>query len=339
MAETRGYVTTDGIDINEVLYDTILPILDIYNAEELLDIRAMVTFDWTEAYYKFPINDKWKFQKLAEAEKPINRKIVYGKRQKDTEKYGLGITYTFDWLMSEMASSQEIARLAAKAISTDRDVITSTILDVCLNSSGSDGWYNGGTFDSAEKVTNPPNYGVLTFATTHNHFNATGAATLRLSDITAAKEHLKEHGYKGVIYGFCNADFTKDVEDLAGFFKTTTATYQAVGSLENEVVVDGWRGRLLGINWKETQWMPDDYFLLIGTRAGEDNPVMFIQKKNPSAKGLILTPGSYDTRYPLIDATYLRWFSAQIAYRGAGIAYQVTSSSYSSPGMTDNTVD
>ena len=66
--EVRGYTTTDGIDINEVLYNTVLPILDIYNQEEVLDIRAMVCFDWTEAYYKFSINKKWTFQKLGEAE-------------------------------------------------------------------------------------------------------------------------------------------------------------------------------------------------------------------------------------------------------------------------------
>ena len=125
--ETRGYTTTDGIDINEVLYDTILPILDIYNAEEVLDVRGMFCFDWNESYYKFPINDRWKFEKLGEAEKPTSRMIEYGKRQKDTEKYGLGITYTYDWLMSEMASSSEIAKLAARALTTDRQVVTSTI--------------------------------------------------------------------------------------------------------------------------------------------------------------------------------------------------------------------
>ena len=337
--ETRGYTTTDGIDLNEVLYDTVLPILDIYNQEEILDIRAMVCFDWTEQYYKFQINQKWPFQKLGEAEVPTSRKLKYGKRQIDTVKYGLGITYTFDWLMSEQSSSEEIARLAAKAVSSDRDLVTSVVLDNALKSSGTDGWYNG-SFSTNELITNPPSNGVITFTAAHTHYNATNSATLRLSDITAAKEHLKEHGYNGDIFGFCNADLTKDIEDLAGFFVTTTANYSGVGSLENQVVIDGWRGRLLGINWKETQWMPDQYFLLIGTKAGEDKPLMFVQKKNPSAKGLILTPGSYDVRYPLINASYLRWFATQVAYRGAGVAYYIAATStYADPSMTGETID
>ena len=338
MVETRGYTTTDGIDLNEVLYDTVLPIMDIYNAEEVLDIRGMICFDHNESYYKFPINEKWKFQKLGEAEKPTSRRLRYGKRQKDADKYGLGVTYTFDWLMSEQSSSQEIAKLAAQAISTDRDVITSVVLDACLKSAGTDGFYNG-SFSTSEIIINPPNFGVQTFASTHTHYVSTLNATLRVSDITAAKEHIKEHGYKGEIFGLCNGDFVKKIEDLAGFFVTTTATYSGVGSLENEVMIDGFRGRLLGVNWKETEWMPDDYFLLIGTRSDQDKPVMIAQKKNTSAQGLILTPGSFDVRYPLIEASYLRWFAAQIAYRGAGVAYKVSASAYTDPSMTGNTVD
>jgi len=338
MVETRGFTTTDGIDLNEIFYDTVIPILDIYNAEELLDLRGMLTFDWDESYYKFAVNSTWKFQKLGEAEKPISRMHVYGKRQKDAVKYGLGIDYTFDWLMSEQASSTEIAKLAAKAISTDREVVTAVLLNVCLASAGTSGFYNA-SFETNEVITTPPPYGVATFASTHTHYVASGSATLRLSDITAAKLHLKEHGYKGNIMGFCNADFTKNVEDLAGFFITTTAQYSGVGSLENEVVMDGWRGRMLGIDWVETQWMPDDYFLLIATRPDQDKPIMFIQKKNTSARGLILTPGSYDVRYPIIEASYLRWFDAVIAYRGAGVVYKLTAGAYSDPSITDNFVD
>lgn len=338
MVETRGFTTTDGIDLNEIFYGTVIPILDIYNSEEILDLRGMLTFDWDESYYRFPVNSSWKFQKLGEAEKPVSRKRLYGKRQKDAVKYGLGIDYTFDWLMSEQASSQEITKLAAKAISTDREVVTAVLLNVCLYGDGTSGFYNG-SFESNEVITTPPPFGVATFAATHTHYVATGAATLRLSDVTAAKEHLKEHGYRGPIMGFCNADFTKDVEDLAGFFLTTTAQYSGVGNLENEVVMDGWKGRMLGIDWVETQWMPDDYFLLISSRPDQDKPIMFIQKKNASARGLILTPGSYDVRYPIIEASYLRWFDAVIAYRGAGIVYKITTGSYSNPSITDNFVD
>lgn len=336
--EVRGFTTTDGIDLNEIYYDTVLPILDIYNTEEVIDLKGLLCFSHDESYYKFPINEKWKFQKLGEAEVPTSRKIVYGKRQKDTEKYGVGVTYTFDWLMSEQSSSSEIAKLAAKAINSDRDLVTAVIITEAMKSTGTDGFYNA-SFSTEEKLTQPPIMGVNSFGSSHTHYVNSGAASITVASLTAAKEHIKEHGYRGRITGFCNGDFMKNIEDLAGFFMTTTATYTGVGKLEDEVMLNGFQGRILGIDWIATEWMTDDYFLLIGTRPGEDKPLMFTEKKNPAAKGLILTPGSYNAKYPLINATYLRWFAIQAAYRGAGVAYYISASAYTSPSATSNVLE
>lgn len=333
----KGFTTTDGIDLNEILYGTVLPIIDLYNAEELLDLRALHCVDGDESYFKFDASGKWKFKQLAEAEKPTARKKVYGKRQKDTEKFGLDIDYTFDWLMSEMSSAAEIASLAAKAVSRDRALQTSIILDVCAQSS-TDGFFNG-SFSSDEKMSAPPTYGQSTFASTHTHYVGAGATTLALTHITAAKKHLKEHGYNGPIMGLCNADFFNKIEDLAGFYWSTTATYAIPTPVQDQVAVDGFKGRLLGIDWKETEWMPDSYFLLLGSAAGQGKPIRYIQKKNPSAQGLILCPGAYDVRYPIIDATYLHWLAAQVLYRGAGVMYYLDTSWSDPTAITTNVIE
>ena len=341
--ENRGFTTTDGIDLNEVYYNTVLPILDIYNAEEVLDIRTAICVDGDESYYKIPVNtSRWKFQHLGEIEKPTSFKLSYGKRQKDTEKYGLGITYTFDWLMSEQSSSQEVAKLAAKAVATDRDLITAVIIENCLKNANSDGFFAGAAYyDSSEKQDRPSPYGANTFTAAHTHYVASNSATLRVSDLSAAKEHLKEHGWGAPFVGFCNADMIKDIEDVLGLFVTTTANYAFVGNeVSGSVVRDGFKGRLLGIDWMETEWMPEGYMLIIGTRAGEDKPVRFIQKKNPSAKGLLLTPGSYNAAYPLIEASYLRWFTTQVLYRASGYAlYIASTSTYANPDLTGSMIE
>lgn len=340
--ENRGFTTTDGIDINEIYYNTVLPILDIYNSEEVLDIRAAICIDGDESYYKFPVNtSRWKFQKLGEVEKPTSHKIVWGKRQRDTEKYGLGITYTFDWLMSEQASSAEVGKLAAKAVASDRDLITAVIIENAMKSADSNGFYAGANYyDTNEKQDRPSPYGSNTFTAAHTHYVSTGAATLKVSDLTAAKEHLKEHGWGAPFIGFCNADFIKDLEDLLGLFITTTANYGFVGNaLTEQVMREGFKGSLLGINWVETQWMPDDYFMIIGSKAGEDKPIRFIQKKNPSAQGLILAPGSYSAAYPLIEASYLRWFTTQVLYRAAGYVGYVSTSDYTNPSITSEMIE
>ena len=320
----KGLTTTDGIDLNEILYGTVLPIVDLYNDEEELDLRAMITHDRDESYKKFDASGRFKFQRLGEGEKPTSRRIKWGKRQKDTEKFGLDIDYTFDWLMSNDSSSQEIALKASKAISRDRALQTAIILDVCL-ASGTDGFYNA-AFSTEEKMSAPPSYGQNTFAATHTHYVASGSSTLALSAITAAKKHLKEHGYKGTIWGLCNANFFQKIEDLAGWAGLTSTAFVISNKVIDGVAVDGFKGRLLGVDWKETEWMPDGYFMLIGVQAGQEKPVSYIQKKNPAAKGLILTPGSYDPKYPIIDATYLHWLQAQVLYRGAGVVYYLGAS-------------
>ena len=333
---TKGLTTTDGIDLNEILYGTVLPIVDIYNAEELLDLRAMLCSDHDESYVKFDSSGHWKFQKLAEAEKPQSKKKVWGKYQKDTEKYGLDIGYTFDWLMSEIASSEEVVRLAKKAVARDRALITAVILDECLTDGGSTtpgGWYNG-NFSANENMQTPPTYGQNTFLSSPSHYVASGSTSLTLATITAMKEHIKQHGYKGGIWGLCNADMVKKIEDLAAWTQTITSN-----PIIDRVAVDGFAGRMLGVDWKETEWMPDDYLMIVGT-GGDDagKPMRYIQKKNPSARGLILTPGSFDSRYPIIDADYLHWLEALVIARGAGVVYKLATA-YSSPDLLTNVVD
>lgn len=331
---TRGYTTTDGIDLNEILYGTILPIVELYNQEETLDLRALLCSDWDESYIKFDASGHWKFQKLGESEKPASRKKVWGKMQKDTTKYGLDIGYTYDWLMSESASSEKITSMANGALSRDRALQTAVILEECLQAGG----FFSGSFSANEVMSTPPTYGANTFASSHSHYVASGSATITLATITAMKLHIKEHGYKGRIIGFMNADMTKNIEDIAGWYAASTTT---VGNpVVDNVAIEGFAGRLLGIDWKESEWMPTDYLFIVGTQSevGE-KPIRYIQKKNPSAKGLILAPGSYDAKYPLIDADYLHWLEALVILRGAGVVYQLTTGAYSDPTITTNVVE
>jgi len=332
---TRGFTTTDGIDLNEVLYNTVLPIVDLYNREEVLDLRALLCSDWDESYLKFDASGQWKFQKLAESEKPTSKKKAWGKMQKDCAKYGLDIGYTFDWLMSENSSSEEITRLASKAVERDRALQTAVILDEILTSGG----FFSGSFSANEKMTTPPTYGANEFTAAHSHYVASGSATITLATITAMKLHLKEHGFKGRIWGLMNSDMTRNIEDIAGWYGTTSSTVIANPVIDN-VSVDGFAGRLLGVDWKETEWMPNDYLVLVGSDpSGMDKPLRYIQKKNPSAKGLVLTPGSYDPRYPIIDADYIHWLEALVVMRGSGVVYQLTTGSYSAPTVTTNVIE
>ena len=333
-----GLTTTDGIDLNEVLYGTVLPIVNLYNREETLDVRAMLTSDWTEQYFKADVSGQWKFQKLGEAEKPRYRSMVYGRKQKDTVKYGLGLGYTYDWLISNEASASEIRSWVQKAIERDRALEGAVILDVALTN-GSDGWWNG-SYTSDEKLSTPPSYGQNTFAAGHTHYTASGNTSLRLSDIVTAKKTIKEHGFAGPFFGFASADTVADIENLAGWASRSSAEFPVSSPVVNNVAIDGFAGRLLGVDWKETQWMPDNYILIVAPNIpGEARrPINYIQKANTSARGLVLLPGSFDARYPIVDAWYAHWLTAQVIFRGAGAVTQFASS-YSSPSVLGTVVE
>ena len=107
----HGLTTTDGIDANEILYGTVLPIIDVYNEEEVLDMVALFAEDADEQYRKFEAQPRWKFKVLGETERGLQHKIVWGKRQKDTQRLGLEIGYTQEFMFSQDASSLEIKQI------------------------------------------------------------------------------------------------------------------------------------------------------------------------------------------------------------------------------------
>ncbi len=336
MSLDQGYMTTDGIVLNEILYGTVLPTVEVYNREELLDLRALLCADANESYIKFDVSGHYKFELLGEGQMPQSKKMVWGKLQKDANKYGLNVGYTWDWLMSDTASSENIRRMINKAIERDRALQTVIILDECLQTQG---WFDG-TFRSTEVLGTPQTYGANLFTSSHTHYNASGSATLTLATITAMKEHIKQHGWKGTMWGLMNANMTKQIEDLAGWTGGSAAN-PVSGRIVDNVAIEGFAGRLLGVNWKESEWMPDDFLLIVGTYEGQagEKPIRFIQKKNPAARGLILTPGTRPD-YPLIDSAYIHWLEALIIIRAAGVVYQLTTGAYTPPTtLRDNVVE
>ena len=333
-----GLTTTDGLDLNEILYGTVLPVINLYNREEVLPIRTMVTSDFTEQYFKFDASGQWKFQKLGEGEKPRYRSQIWGRKQKDAVKYGLGIGYTYDWLISQEGSSQEVADKVRKAIERDRALESTVVLDAILTS-GVDGFWNG-AYGADEKMSTPPSFGNNTFTAAHTHYTASGNTSLKLTDIVTAKAKNKEHGHKGPFIGLANGDTIADIENLAGWAARSSAEFPVQNRVIDDVAIDGFSGRLLGVDWIETEWVPNNYIAIISPNVpGEARrPINFIQKANASARGLVLLPGSFDPRYPIVDAWYAHWLAAQVIFRGAGHVTQFAAS-YTSPNVLAQTVE
>lgn len=332
---SHGLTSSDGIDLNEILYGTVLPIIDVYNEEEVLDLVGLLAEEVDERYRKFEAQPRWKFKRLGETERGLQHKIVWGKRQKDTERLGLEIGYTQDFLFSQDASVLEIKRLVRRAIARDRALITVTLLNA-MATNGTDGFFSG-AFTTEEKMTIPQSFGTNTFVAGHNHYVATGSTTLALSDLTAAREHIKHHGYTEKIWGFANANFMKKVEDLAGWGGNNVYLNVIPNKVVDQIAIQGFKGMLLGIDWKETEWMPDGYFMLVG-QSGLDprKPVAYIQKQVAAAKGLKLTEGI--GRYPIVGSAFDHWLAGQVTLRGAGVVYRLATT-WSDPSIEGNVIE
>ena len=315
-----GFRTTDDIDLNEIFYNSILPGLELFN-KEVLDIRGEVAIDHDESKVKVPVN-LWSFTKLAEGEEPYARRLAFGRFQKDSQKYGLAQGFTFDFLMRAPSADVDLAQAAALA--ADRELQTQVIL---AEATATGAWWDG-TFNSEEGLTTPPDFGSNTFTGGHTHYVTTSSATPALSDFTNAKQLVAEHGSTGRYIAWHNSVQTKQIEDLAGFDTAAVAN-----PLTDRVTLEGFTGRLLGIDFVETEFLPSGYILLLRVPStGVLKPMRFIQLKNPSGRGLIILPGN-NQDYPIINSRYFHWLAALTVFRSAGVAIQVTTgASYSNPG-------
>ena len=322
-------LTKDGIDLNTIYYNTIVPSLEIYNEQEVQAIRETLCQDGDETILKLQ-QDYLSFERLGEIGKPGAKNLKYSKFQKDTEKFGLGLGYTYDWLISDNASASEIDRLQANALLADRILLFRTILDIMLQSA-TDGWFNGSFNNPSENMTLPPAYLSNTFLAAHTHFYTSGAASVVLADFTNAKQHIVEHGVTtvpGRWICFHNSVETQAIEDLAGCTQANRVDNPIISS----VAIEGFQFRMLGIEFVETEAVPSGYLVIVWAPTGSIwKPVRFIQKNNPSGRGLVLFPGP-NAQYPIVESYYLHHLAAQILRRGGGVTIQITASAtYTSP--------
>ncbi|MFA5036681.1 MAG: hypothetical protein WC479_05845 [Candidatus Izemoplasmatales bacterium] len=333
-----GYLTTDGVDLNEVYYNTVVPSISRYNNYDFFPFRETLCSDGDESYIKFPL-DRITFDSLGEAEVPSAKKLKWGRFIGTTSKTGAAFGYTMDFLKD--ASSRMINDVQAEIYAADRNAVMNKVLNVCLDSASSDGFYNT-YFDSESdmkaysNVGAPPAYGQNTFTAAHTHYVPLNSTSIALTDITSAKHHIAEHGSPSKLVAFINSEQVEVFENLAGWNYSTTATYLIPNPITDKTAIDGFQTRWLGIDFFQTEAIPAGYVLIVdvGTGGGYDKPVKFIEPKNASFRGLQLLPGNAIKDYPIIESYFLRWMGAKVWKRAAGIVLQAKSgTTYSAPTL------
>lgn len=325
--------TMDGISLNKIFYCHILPKIEEYSSE-MLPLMKLLCMDHDESYINFDTG-RYKYERLSEGEMPKERKIIWGKRQRDAEKFGHNIGYTWDWLLSEQASRKNTMARLGQAIERDKALLLSLMLETCLVSSAN-GFYNG-EFEKMEEMDRPPKneFKGITFEKDHSHYLAFAKKELDQEIIDETLTHIKHHFPWDIFLLFCNSDMKTRIKCFASRNKPKKEKV-------NGQIIDDYVGKILSkddleIACIQLNWMPDNYFLVIGTSQGRRKPLMFIQKRNPAAKGLILEPGRRPD-YPIIDSVFIRFLTFRVLERGAGVGLFL-GQKWKNPEITGHIID
>lgn len=326
---TPGYVTTDNIDLNELWYGPIAQIADMYKFVDLPIIGQLIQVR-DLSLMKYYIAEKNGYEVIALDTRPGMKKLKEAAMYAPLPlKFAYGVGAGLDSI--RLATSRMVMASIDRGFREDAENMLIQVLKKVMTEPGTAnagyGLYNG-EFSTEEVITTPPQYGQNTFAANHTHYYRTGAATIALSDITAAKQTIRHHGHMGRLVGLINSNVVRTLENLALF----TASTLTRSPISDQVSVFGFTDRfqLLGVEWLASENIPDGYFVMVElNEAGEDR--MIVQFEPPQLGGLRLMPGPVNN-YPLVESFFERFANWKIWRRGAAVSVQIaTAGSYTNP--------
>ena len=332
---TDGFYTSDNVDWNDVWLGELAPSLDMYNNEEGLDFRALLTSDSDDTLKNINIPNSSMFGRMGEISTPDAKQIKRGKWHAVTDEFGGAYGYTFTSLKDMDLSA--IRDTQAMMFDMDRKTMRFEIVkSIMINNGATAECLWNGSFSTLENITVPPPQLANTFAAAHTHYVVSGATTFTdLTFITTAAAHIREHGYEGRIVCFFNIAQEKEVVDYLSITSTSVVVANPITNVMGAEGID-WVGRLNGVDFVRTAAMPASYCLFAGVDTpGNNTLAKFVQSHNTSYRGLILMRGS-NPDYPIIESYYLRWFGSKVYNRSLGVAgYLAASGSYVNPTYYD----
>ncbi len=242
------------------------------------------------------------------------------------EEFELG--YAFSKRSIQMSTADELKETQGEALRADQRLMARRFFFRCLTPGAaaiSIGWWDGNM--AAAGMRAPPNWKGNNFPANHDHYTASGAAAIALSDFSAIKRQIRQHGYSGSLFLFMNLQEVEACENLAGWTTAMTANsiVEAVATKGFEVIK-----QFQGFTLIQDDWIPAGYMMAIESRV---KPITIRNPVNAKARGLKLWQGPYSD-YPLSEAYYSHWFDMGVVHRGAGAVRQITLGAWATPGFT-----
>jgi hypothetical protein len=276
----------------------------------------------------------------------------------------LSLGYSFDWydlaarftwqFLAE-ASGGQVEAVHQSALEADNRLVFLEVMRTLFRNTNrtaniNQQNYNVYTFWNGDGTV-PPSYKNNTFAGSHTHFRASGAATITSGDLDEIVDDFRSHGYtneNGTTH-FLLAN-TTEATVIRTFKVATGARYDFIPSAGQPAVILPATNGLLGTQVANTyrgfnvigsygnmliieeEYVPAGYVVgfASGGEANLNNPIGFREHANPGLRGLRLVKGR-DADYPLIDSYYARGFGTGVRQRGAAMVMKITAGAYTIP--------
>jgi hypothetical protein len=332
----------DGTDLND-FWNEVQETIRIRN-EAKFDLADRLVSRVSDITTEVQVPSEVEFEEASEYGQPVGISGTATRffRGYDFKFHDLGVRYT--WMSLAEMDRQQLEMLNNLALEADKKLLFRKVMQRLFNPLNSNGFT-----DKNEPVTVfaaynadgevPPPYNFVTFAGTHNHYLASGTATVTPANLQTLVTATEEHGYT-LQRGYTNILLANKVEaDVIRTFKIGVngslwdfvpdpALYGgALWVPNNGQYVGGPQGRVPGeigtwgpFHIVENGLIPANYLVSIVTGGTDNlaNPVGLREHKNPAYRGLKVIPGQRSD-YPLIDSFYRRGLGTGIRHRG-GIA-------------------
>lgn len=343
--------TVDGVDLN-TLWNDYQAALAQYNADRNRLINFL-TFSVSNPIEEVPVIGKGGAEFELASEYGVPKAY-----RPDVDSYNFGydfqwydIASRFTWRFLSEAPQSQVDQIQNQALEADNRLVYTRVLQRIFNpvnnmASIRGNAYNVYTFYNGQGAEAPPPYKSNTFATDHNHFLASGAATIDPGDLQDMTEHLAHHGYSKTngykVLGMFNKTETDvirsfrlgvngalydfiPVQGTSPFYIPDSVTLQGAQPSANAVPGFNTVGSYGDMLIVEEDHIPTKYGIALAS-GGQDaigNPVGFREHVNTNLRGMRLVKGR-DNDYPLIDSYYVRGFGTGVRHRGAGVVMQIT---------------